>query len=566
MFCAGGLQDQKDSCHGLVSFGQSPCDQPNVPSVYTNLCKFTDWIQKTIQANSEALDLESKTETCHSKARVQDPDSRPKLRKSHSKIHSQLQLPQMLLEDLEGTSAEPWSLLRNVASPHLLLPADVYSLPSGSLCALSSLPPSCPLHPARASALLQLGLARGGLSAQLFNPRPLSFSVGRPHPSLVKPLVHHIRIHPALPGPLAQFLTLAGLPLSLLSVAQGDSDEVLRGDKCAPHSQPWQLRESCASAMARSNCGLFLSLSHRRVTKRRATVMISRPLGGGNKGLKCCGFAPTPLSSPVRLPDTLHWANISIIWTTSCNKDYAGRLVNTTVCAGVEGRGTDSREGDSEGSLVCGDVLQGIVSWGDVPCDTTTKPSVYTKSRIIGGHECKKHSQPWQVALYRFSSFQCGGVLVDPQWVLTAAHCRSDNYQLWLGRHNLFEDEDTAQFAQVSKDFPHPNFDLSLLKNDTLPPGEDYSHDLMLLRLEGPVQITEDVQVLELPTEEPQLESTCYASGWGSIEPDKFTYPDDLQCVDLTVLPNEMCASAHPQKVTEFMLCAGRLEGGKDTC
>ena len=67
-------------------------------------------------------------------------------------------------------------------------------------------------------------------------------------------------------------------------------------------------------------------------------------LGGGNEGLKCYGFAPTLLSSPVRLPDTLHWANISIIWTTSCNKDYAGRLVNTTVCAGVEGRGTDSRE------------------------------------------------------------------------------------------------------------------------------------------------------------------------------------------------------------------------------
>ncbi|KAM9047540.1 LOW QUALITY PROTEIN: kallikrein-4 [Megaptera novaeangliae] len=64
MFCAGGRQDQKDSCRGdpggplcngslqgLVSFGQSPCGQPDVPGVYTNLCKFTDWIQKTIQAS-----------------------------------------------------------------------------------------------------------------------------------------------------------------------------------------------------------------------------------------------------------------------------------------------------------------------------------------------------------------------------------------------------------------------------------------------------------------------------------------------------------------------------------
>ncbi|XP_053464082.1 kallikrein-1 [Nycticebus coucang] len=190
------------------------------------------------------------------------------------------------------------------------------------------------------------------------------------------------------------------------------------------------------------------------------------------------------------------------------------------------------------------------------------------QSRIVGGQECKKHSQPWQVALYHFTKHQCGGILVHPQWVLTAAHCINDHYQLWLGRHNLFENEDTAQFLQVSKSFPHPKFNMSLLKNHTVTKDDDYSNDIMLLRLKDPAQITEAVKILPLPLPEqkPEKGSTCLASGWGSTEPENFVFPDDLQCVDLKILPNDDCAKAHIAKVTDNMLCAGHMEGGKDTC
>ncbi|KAM5235980.1 kallikrein-2-like [Ctenodactylus gundi] len=188
--------------------------------------------------------------------------------------------------------------------------------------------------------------------------------------------------------------------------------------------------------------------------------------------------------------------------------------------------------------------------------------------RIVGGWECEKHSQPWHAALHYGGLAVCGGVLVHPQWVLTAAHCIQVKGQVWLGRHNLSEEEDTAQHINVSRYIPHPLYDMNLLKNRPLRPYQDRdsSHDLMLLRLAGPANITDAVKVLGLPTEEPEVGSTCFTSGWGSIKPDKMLLPRTLQCVDLNLMPNEACQRAYVEKVTAFMLCAGLLEGGKDTC
>ena len=51
-----------------------------------------------------------------------------------------------------------------------------------------------------------------------------------------------------------------------------------------------------------------------------------------------------------------------------------------------------------------------------------SRPS--SSSRIVGGSAARVNSWPWQVMLIRTSGSQfCGGSLVDPYWVVTAAHC-----------------------------------------------------------------------------------------------------------------------------------------------
>lgn len=43
--------------------------------------------------------------------------------------------------------------------------------------------------------------------------------------------------------------------------------------------------------------------------------------------------------------------------------------------------------------------------------------------RIIGGHEAKPHSRPYMVSVQSKGVHTCGGALLNPRWVLTAAHC-----------------------------------------------------------------------------------------------------------------------------------------------
>ena len=44
-------------------------------------------------------------------------------------------------------------------------------------------------------------------------------------------------------------------------------------------------------------------------------------------------------------------------------------------------------------------------------------------SRIIGGSVAKEGQWPWQLSLHFMEKHTCGGVLIAPDFVLTAAHC-----------------------------------------------------------------------------------------------------------------------------------------------
>lgn len=75
-------------------------------------------------------------------------------------------------------------------------------------------------------------------------------------------------------------------------------------------------------------------------------------------------------------------------------------------------------------------VLAAVVALAYAQSDSTIinpegcgRRPLQTRNKIVGGQEATKHDWGWQIALYRGSSFSCGGSLINSQWVITAAHC-----------------------------------------------------------------------------------------------------------------------------------------------
>lgn len=183
--------------------------------------------------------------------------------------------------------------------------------------------------------------------------------------------------------------------------------------------------------------------------------------------------------------------------------------------------------------------------------------TIHAERRIIGG-SASSESYPWMVGIYD-SNLYCGGALIDPYWVLTAAHCLDEvdpyfnQLQITTNQTKL-NDFTNVEKIKVKRFIQHPQWDTNNLISSP--------NDIALLQLEEPSKQS-PISIISNPSN--KIVSRVLGFGTTSVQNHLMS---DLQQVDLPIVSNAVCQVAYQgtYNILETHICAGFAEGQKDSC
>jgi secreted trypsin-like serine protease len=214
-----------------------------------------------------------------------------------------------------------------------------------------------------------------------------------------------------------------------------------------------------------------------------------------------------------------------------------------------------------------------------VPAESPDDKFGEADARIVGGEDIGSNQQMIPnsyAAILRDvdtggNSFSnCGATLITECHVATAAHCVSgrsgENDVVYINARQMFNSVNknggnVYHWSRISGQTMHGSYQAGVK-----------SHDVAILTLETCVPsstISAGIQIASIPTSQSSCQSDgLVAAGYGRLTQDSYTKPEILQGVSLNYISNSDCDNYYGNigKIDDGMICAGYVEGGKDSC
>ncbi|XP_038154540.1 transmembrane protease serine 4a isoform X1 [Cyprinodon tularosa] len=185
---------------------------------------------------------------------------------------------------------------------------------------------------------------------------------------------------------------------------------------------------------------------------------------------------------------------------------------------------------------------------------------VGNQDRIVGGVDGFIEDWPWQVSLQENGQHRCGGSLVSPRWIVTAAHCFAGNVRE-LSRWKVMSGEthmNAIGGSSVDRIILHGKYDTD--KND---------YDLAMMRLSSPISVGDKRKPACLPPKFLEIpdKAAVVVTGWGLLK-EEGKASSTLQKANVEMIARSTCSSSaiYGSYITPRMICAGNLKGGVDAC